>query len=266
MGVDSFLQDTLLTIRVCLLTGFAGHIRTGYYHQGKQIQAGSVSSAITAIGQAIALATNTNPTRIVGSNKLLPHLQQMLDGFRKADPPTTKQLPVEADVPEFLIQLGLSPEARELNRAISNLTMIAFYYLLRIGEYTTKGTQNNSKQMEEFKMGDITFFAKDKQGNLCCLSWDTSTDLIAEVDGANMKLDNQKNGWKGVYIYQKANRDPINALLGHWADNICIFARMGLLRKPSSWHTSTKINAMMSPRGTSAQLSSVSVPLMLHIP
>ncbi len=95
------------------------------------------------------MATNTNPTKIVGSDKLLPRLQQMLDGFRKADPPTTKQLPVEADVPEFLVQLRLSPEARELDCALGDLTMIAFYYLLRIGKYTTKGTRNNSKQTEE---------------------------------------------------------------------------------------------------------------------
>jgi hypothetical protein len=27
------------------------------------------------------------------------------DGFQKADPPTTKQLPVEAGIPEFLVQL-----------------------------------------------------------------------------------------------------------------------------------------------------------------
>jgi hypothetical protein len=146
MGVDPFLQDTPFTIRVCLLTGFAGRVRTGYYGQGKQIQAGSVSSALTAVGQAIALATNTNPTKIVGSDKLLPCLQQMLNGFRKADSPTTKQLPVEADVPEYLVQLGMSPEARELDYAIEDLTIITFYYLLRIGECTTKGTCNNSKQ------------------------------------------------------------------------------------------------------------------------
>jgi hypothetical protein len=145
MGVDPFLQDTPFTIRVRLLTGFAGRVRTGYYGQGKQIQAGSVSSTITAIGQAIALATNTNPTKIVGSNKLLPRPQQMLDGFRKPDPPTTKQLPVEADVLEFLVQLGLSPEARELDRVIGDLTMIAFYYLLRIGEYTCVAVQNAMK-------------------------------------------------------------------------------------------------------------------------
>jgi hypothetical protein len=144
-GSGPFLQDTLFTIRVCLLTGFAGRFRTGYYGQGKQIQARSISSPITAIGQAIALATNTNPTKIVGSKKLLPRLQQMLDGFQKADPPTTKQLPMEADVPEFLIQIGLSPEARKLDCAIGNLTMIAFYYLPRIVKYTTKGTHNNSK-------------------------------------------------------------------------------------------------------------------------
>ncbi len=47
---------------------------------------------------------------------------------------------MEAEVPEFLVQLGLSLEARELDPAIGNLIMIAFYYLLRIGEYTTKGT------------------------------------------------------------------------------------------------------------------------------
>jgi hypothetical protein len=93
-----------------------------------------------AIGQANALATYTNPTKIVGSYKLLPRLQQMLDGFQKADPPTTKQLPMKANVPEFLVQLGLSPEACKLDCAIGNLTMIAFYYLLCIGEYTTKGT------------------------------------------------------------------------------------------------------------------------------
>ncbi len=59
-------------------------------------------------------------------------------------------------------------------------------------------------------MGDITFFAKDKQGNLCCLSRDALADLIATADGATMKLDNLKNGWKGVYVYQEANGDPIN--------------------------------------------------------
>ncbi len=210
MGVDPFLQDTPFSVRVCLLKGFAGRVQTGCYGQGKQVQVGSVSSATTAVGQAIALATNTNPTKIVGSDKLLPRLQQILDGFRTADPPTTKQFPVEADVPEYLVKLGQEPEARELDHAIGDLTMIVFYYLLRIGKYTTKGTRNNSKQTEEFKLGDIMFFRNNAQGNLRCLPRDAHANLIELADGATMKLDNQKNGWKGVCVYQQANGDSID--------------------------------------------------------
>ena len=94
--------------------------------------------------------------------------------------------------------------------AVGARMILAFYYLLCIGEYTTKGTHNNSKQTKEFKMGDITFFAKDKQGNLCCLPQDATADLIAAADGTTIKLDNQKNGWKGVCVYQEANGDPLD--------------------------------------------------------
>jgi hypothetical protein len=105
---------------------------------------------------------------------------------------------VEADVPEYLVNLGQESDARELDRAVGDLVMIAFYYLLRIGEYTTKATRNNSKQTEEFKMGDITFFKKDKLGNLQTLPRDAPDEHMATADGATLKLDNQKNGWKGV--------------------------------------------------------------------
>ena len=64
----------------------------------------------------------------------------MLDGWRKQDPPTMKKLPVEADVPELLSTIGSAPHANELDKAIGDLSLIAFYYLLRVGEYTIKNT------------------------------------------------------------------------------------------------------------------------------
>jgi len=112
-------------------------------------------------------------------------------------------------VPEFLVKCGLAPNAHELDHAIGDLTMIAFYYLLHIGKYTTNGARNNSKQTEEFKLGDITFFSKDARGQLRCLPRDAPVDLILAAEGATMKLDNQKNGWKGVCVYQECNGDPI---------------------------------------------------------
>jgi hypothetical protein len=96
------------------------------------------------------LACGENPTKVTGSKKLLLGLQQIYDGWQKEDPPTTKQLPVEANDPELLAKKGRDGSASELKRAIGDLSLIAFYYLLCIGEYTVKGTRHKTKQTVQF--------------------------------------------------------------------------------------------------------------------
>jgi hypothetical protein len=210
MGMDPYLQDVPYEHRVRMLTGFAAAVRSGSYGRGRTVTAATVSTAITAIGQTIALAVGINPTKLPGGdNKLLPRLSQMLDGWRKIDPPTTKKLPIEADIPEYLCKLGQSKTASPVAAAIGDLTVIAFYYLLRVGEYTTKGTRNSSKQTVQFKIEDVTFFRKDATGNLRQLGRNAPEDLIMTAESATLKLDNQKNGWRGVCIHQEANGEPI---------------------------------------------------------
>jgi hypothetical protein len=123
---------------------------------------------------------------------------------------------VEADVPELLAEKGRSGSATELKRAVGDLSLIDFYYLLCIGEYTVKGKRNKTKQMVQFKYEDITFFKKNTAGQLGCLPRNAPVHLITTADGATMKLDNQKNRWKGVCVYQEANGDdylcPVKAL------------------------------------------------------
>ncbi len=72
------------------LSGFMARNRTGYYGKGKQVKNCTVSSVLTAVGQTITLACNDNPTKIIGSDKLLPRLQIMLDGYGKEEPATIK--------------------------------------------------------------------------------------------------------------------------------------------------------------------------------
>jgi len=81
----------------------------------------------------------------------------MIDGFAKEDPPTRKMVPVESDVPELLVEMGYSKSGTAHTRAVGDLALIAFYYLLRIGKYTVKGKHNNTKQMVQFKLEDVTF-------------------------------------------------------------------------------------------------------------
>ncbi len=164
---------------------------------------------ITAVGQKIALDTNTNPTKITGSKKSLPCLQELLDGYRLVDLPSEKKLPVEADVPELLFHLGYGSSGMILGQAVGDLSLITFYYLLRVGEYTIKGTRDESKWTVQFKLEDITFFSRNELGQLRCLPRDAPFEQLLAAEGATLKLDNQKNGWKGVCVYQQHNGEPL---------------------------------------------------------
>jgi len=118
----------------------------------------------------------------------------MLDGYTKADPPTQKKLPVEADVPELLVKMGYGKSGSIQSQAIGDLSLIAFYYLLRIGEYTVKHqrdrTKRARKQTVQFKVEDVTFFKTDKHGILRCLPHNAPFSLIMTAESATLKLDN----------------------------------------------------------------------------
>ena len=122
--------------------GYVAAVCTGYYGRGCTVRAVPVSAALTAIGQTIALAVGVNPTKLYGTeSKLLPRLSKMLDGWLKDDPPPMKKLSAESNVPEYLCQVGQSRMATPLESAGGDLALIAFYYFLRVGEYTTKGME-----------------------------------------------------------------------------------------------------------------------------
>jgi hypothetical protein len=132
-----------------------------------------------------------------------------MKGWDKEDPHTTKKLPVEVDVPELLVKWGSMSGASARDKATGDLTLIAFYYLLRVGEYTVKESRNETKQTVQFKMEDITFFHRDTTGKLRRLGRHSPQELILTAVGANLKIDNQKNGHKGVCIHHEANGEPI---------------------------------------------------------
>ena len=66
--------------------------------------------------------------------------------------------------------------ATELDRAVGDLTMVAFYYLLWIGEYTIKGKREETKQTAQFR--------KNGSGQLRCLAWDAPDHYVMTADGA----------------------------------------------------------------------------------
>ena len=143
-----------------------------------------------AIGKKISLVRNVNPLRVVGRDKFIPRIQETLEGWSKDDPATVKKLPVEADVPEWVANLSLEKGAIEQMQVIGDCMLFAFYFLLRIGEYTKKRTQNEPKQTKQFKLEDCTFFKKNSRGKLRQLSRRAPDGQIMACDSVTLKLDN----------------------------------------------------------------------------
>ena len=130
LGVDPYLDHTPFQTQVRCLTGFAQFTRSGFFGQGRQVQSSTVSQAITAIGQTIALACNNNPIKVNGLEIFLPILQIMLNGYSRSNPPTQKMLLVELDVPKLLVEMGYGKSGTTHLEAIGDLVLIPFYYLL----------------------------------------------------------------------------------------------------------------------------------------
>ena len=86
--------------------------------------------------------------------KYFNNIGVMLDGFRKKDPPVKKMLPIEVRLPELICLHGLNPLASEQDKAVGDLSLIAFYYILRRGKYcvnTTARTRSKQCNLESKK-------------------------------------------------------------------------------------------------------------------
>ena len=70
--------------------------------------------------------------------------------------------------------------------------------------------------MVHFKLEDNMFFLQDAKGHLRQLPRNALEKDILSADEANLKLDNQKNGWKGVCVDQEQNGNEKFSLVGYW--------------------------------------------------
>ncbi len=101
---------------------------------------GTVTIALSAIGATISLVFNNNPTKAWGTNQFIPHISQMLDGWKCKDPATQKKLPIKVDIPNHIATAVWRNPKDQKQQAIADLILITFHYLLQVGEYITKLT------------------------------------------------------------------------------------------------------------------------------
>ena len=138
-----------------------------------------------------------------------------MEGYRRNDPPPVPQLAVPLSVPEHMAHIG-QLSSSPITQAIGDLAVIAFFYLLRVGEYTRprtvtrNGITKSATRTKQFQLHDIGFFKYGVQ-----LPRNSDLTILLKAESCTLKITNQKNGRMGQTIHHEANKlktCPVKAL------------------------------------------------------
>ena len=127
--------------------------------------------------------------------------------YKQQDPIAKPKLAVPVTVPHHIVLTGLSSKDAK-TRAVGDLCCIAFYYLLRVGEYTY---EKQRKRTQRFRIKDITFRRADHS----IIPNTAPLHDLWQAKFATLRISNQKNGLRGQCIHQECtglSTSPIKAL------------------------------------------------------
>jgi hypothetical protein len=137
--------------------------------------------------------------------------------MRRADPPSIPQLAVPVAVPIKCYNMAYKQgTTSNRSKATADLTLIAFFYLLRVGEYTTpRQVRRNNEWVRatrtiQFRTKDVGFWKNGQH-----LDRTSPLSILLTADAATLKISNQKNGRMGQTIHHtaiNAQHCPVKAL------------------------------------------------------
>lgn len=161
--------------------------------------------------------TGRQPLHQIDGQHYIKPIQHMLAGFKNFDPAVEKKLACHPDLAAFACAWGLQEDATPQQQAVGDLVLIAFYYLLRVGEYTTKKRRKMRTRTRQFRIKDVTFFKYNERGMLVALSRKASDADVMAADAATLRISNQKNGHAGACVHHEAIAEagdlcPVRAL------------------------------------------------------
>jgi hypothetical protein len=132
--VDPYLQDThdpIALFQVYLQWYHVGTIAP----RGKPVRARTVEDSLRAVGQTFAALGAPDP-RLDRHGNIDFRLQRQLRGYSRADPPPNRVKPIPTQILHHIAALTSIPSATPGTQAIADMISLAFFFLLRPGEYT----------------------------------------------------------------------------------------------------------------------------------
>ena len=167
-------------------------------------------------------------------------------------------------VPENMADIAYSSDC-PLLQAIADLAVIAFYYLLRVGEYTVaKTVERNGRNIRttrtvQFTVGDVGFHKNNK-----VVERRSTLDELLACDQCTFKITNQKSGRMGQTISHetilnhahgpvKATARRIHHILSNGGDESSIIS--AYMTADGTWNTVSSAQMRSGVRNSVKQLN-----------
>ena len=153
--------------------------------------------------------------RLNSYGKIDFRIQRQLSCYSKQDPPPNRVKPIPVPILQRILAVALLGH-NLFNIAIADMIAIAFFFLLRPGEYTGTGTESTP-----FRLADVQLFQGPVRLDLSTAS---DTALLAATF-ASLTFTTQKNGVRGEVIGLAHSGNP------QFSPTICIARRVIHLRQ-----------------------------------
>jgi len=184
-----------------LLT-FAVAMREGQYGKGHQIQVQSVEFALQAVTQKHVLDGYPDPRRSSPAQQSLDlPIARMLKKYGDEDPPPEPKLAVPIST---ITAIAEKYRWTAHLSTVTDLVIIAFFYLLRVGEYTSSATP---RKKQTIPLRDCDIRQWNCAGHL--ISHSAGLEMLLQADSATICIAHPMNGTKGAVVHHSRGRGSI---------------------------------------------------------
>lgn len=200
LGLDPFLET--IEDKIPFLQVFIHRVRVGELSaSGDQVKSRSAEDYLRAVAQTF-LAMGAQDPRLNGALKTDFRISRMLSAWKKEDPPANRVKPIPISVIKHIARIaqGLpAGPAGDKLRAAADMIIIAFFFLLRPGEYTDAASDTTP-----FTLGNVQMF-------IGCTRLDIMTveeRVLDQARSVSLTFTTQKNGVENEVIKQGLSGDP----------------------------------------------------------
>ena len=196
--LDPFLRHT--DDPVPFLQVFAERYRDGRIAPSNNTaRSRTVEGALRAVGQKFT-SLGAWDIRKDATGAIDFRLQRMLKAYKRQDLPPTRVKPLPITIVLFLLQRAYGRDRYEDRMAIADMICVAFFFLLRPGEYTGTTTDNAA-----FQLADIALYVNDRQLDIMTAAYGD----IENATSVGLIFTTQKNGVRNEKIMHGTSGHPL---------------------------------------------------------